>query len=378
MFKDYYKILGISSSATAEEIKTAYRAMSIKWHPDKNPNVDVTSAMQDINEAYALLKDSAKRIRYDVEYQEFVRESILKKPTRYESNSSYESWDYDYSVHDETLNNDIQAARQYAKDLVSKFFKELKGASKDAAKGAWGSAKYYIFSIIAISFIGNIIRGFVSESNKEDFRQNSSEIIGSAPQAIVALSNYSPPSSWTKYLISNGAFSIYVPNTVELRNEYDPYTMLHKELGTVCNSDVVIFQQKSLGNGNFKDADKHYCRIMIQHFKGEYGDFLMSTQTEHIDYETKELLYEIAKNELGGYNFLEEPTYRWVDINGTKAIEINYRRNGNDGNTTACAIYLLQNSNEMVKMMVAYREQEKERWLPDMNNVIKTFKWREL
>lgn len=378
MFKDYYKILGISSSATAGEIKAAYRAMSIKWHPDKNPDVDVTSAMQDINEAYALLKDPARRMRYDVEYQEFIRQSIQKQPTQYESNSSYESWDYDYSVHDETLKNDIQAARQYAKDLVSKFLMELKGASKDAAKGAWNNAKYYIFSIIAISFIGNLIRGFVSDNDEGDFKQYSSEVTESAPQAIVALSNYSPPSSWTKYLISNGAFSIYVPNTVELRNEYDPYTILQKELGFVCNSDVVIFQQKTLGNGNFAEADNHYCRIMIQHFKGDYGDFLMSTQTECIDYETKELLYEIAKNELGGYDFLEEPTYRWIDISGIKAIEIKYRRNGNDGNTTACAIYLLQNSNEMVKMMVAYREQEKERWLPDMNNVIKTFKWREL
>lgn len=378
MFKDYYKILGISSSATAEEIKAAYRAMSIKWHPDKNPNVDVTSAMQDINEAYAILKDAAKRGRYDVEYQEFVRQSRLKQPTRYESYSSYESWDYDYSVHDETLNNDIQAARQYARDIVNRFIKELKGASKNAAKGAWNNAKYYIFTIIAISFIGNIIRGFVSGYNEGNLRQDSFEVIEDASQAIVALSDYSPPSSWTKYLISNEAFSICVPNTLELRNEYDPYTILQKELGFVCNSDVVIFQQKSLANGNFADADKHYCRIMIQHFKGESGDFLMSTKTEFIDYETKEFLREIAKNELGGYDFLEEPTYRWIDINGIKAIEIKYRRNGNDGNTTACSIYLLQNNNKMVKMMVAYREQEKERWLPDMNNVIKTFKWRDL
>ena len=62
MFKDYYKILGIHRQASAQEIKSAYRAMSIKWHPDKNPNVNVTSIMQDINEAYAILKDEEKRI----------------------------------------------------------------------------------------------------------------------------------------------------------------------------------------------------------------------------------------------------------------------------------------------------------------------------
>lgn len=55
MFKDYYKILGIQRQASVQEIKSAYRIMSMKWHPDKNPNVDVTSVMQDINEAYAIL-----------------------------------------------------------------------------------------------------------------------------------------------------------------------------------------------------------------------------------------------------------------------------------------------------------------------------------
>lgn len=61
MFKDYYKILGISRQASAQEIKSAYRTMSKKWHPDINPGMDVTSIMQDINEAYAILKDENKK-----------------------------------------------------------------------------------------------------------------------------------------------------------------------------------------------------------------------------------------------------------------------------------------------------------------------------
>ena len=73
MFKDYYQILGVSPTASKQEIKQAYRMMSLKWHPDKNPGVDVTSMMQDINEAYKILNDDLCRARYDKE-RGFMRE----------------------------------------------------------------------------------------------------------------------------------------------------------------------------------------------------------------------------------------------------------------------------------------------------------------
>jgi len=53
---DPYIILGISSAATFKEIKKAYRKMSMKWHPDKNQDVDTTEKMQKIVAAYTILK----------------------------------------------------------------------------------------------------------------------------------------------------------------------------------------------------------------------------------------------------------------------------------------------------------------------------------
>ncbi len=64
--KNYYDILEISRTATAKEIKTAYRAHALKWHPDKNPGSRAAEdKFKEILEAYEVLKDPAKRLRYD-------------------------------------------------------------------------------------------------------------------------------------------------------------------------------------------------------------------------------------------------------------------------------------------------------------------------
>ena len=156
MFKDYYQILGISPRASKEEIKQAYRAMSLKWHPDRNPGIDVTKVMQDINEAYKILKDDLSRARYDKEYWEFNKQRENSQ-IRTQKNRS-ESWDYDYDVHDEDLKNDINNARAYAKDLVDEFLKNLKETTKVAAKGGWEGAKGYLYAAIILTIMGLCIR----------------------------------------------------------------------------------------------------------------------------------------------------------------------------------------------------------------------------
>ena len=97
MFKDYYKILGVTHLASPADIKRAYRDMSMKWHPDRNPNEDVTSIMQDINEAYAILKDKSKRDRYDLEYAIFYQENNKQESESEERNGkdSPNEWSYD-------------------------------------------------------------------------------------------------------------------------------------------------------------------------------------------------------------------------------------------------------------------------------------------
>ncbi len=65
-YKDYYKILGINKKASADEIKKSYRKLAVKFHPDKNPgNKSAEEKFKEINEAYEVLGDVDKRIKYD-------------------------------------------------------------------------------------------------------------------------------------------------------------------------------------------------------------------------------------------------------------------------------------------------------------------------
>jgi curved DNA-binding protein CbpA len=62
---NYYDILQVSVHAEAEVIEATYRRLSAKYHPDVNNSPDATKKMQELNEAYSILRNSQKRKEYD-------------------------------------------------------------------------------------------------------------------------------------------------------------------------------------------------------------------------------------------------------------------------------------------------------------------------
>ncbi|KAJ0979901.1 hypothetical protein J5N97_015375 [Dioscorea zingiberensis] len=103
----YYSLLGILPSASASEIRTAYRKLALKWHPDrfaKNPNAvgEAKRRFQRIQEAYSVLSDEGKRALYDAgafdpfedddqDFSDFMQEMIsMMDSVRPEKPDSFE------------------------------------------------------------------------------------------------------------------------------------------------------------------------------------------------------------------------------------------------------------------------------------------------
>lgn len=64
--RDYYEVLGVDKSASADEIKKAYRKLAVKYHPDKNPgDKEAEEKFKEAAEAYSILSDADKKARYD-------------------------------------------------------------------------------------------------------------------------------------------------------------------------------------------------------------------------------------------------------------------------------------------------------------------------
>ncbi|MGB4126819.1 MAG: DnaJ domain-containing protein, partial [Bacilli bacterium] len=63
--RDYYEVLGIKKSASKDEIKSAYRKLAKKYHPDVNKEKDAEEKFKEVQEAYDVLYDDQKRATYD-------------------------------------------------------------------------------------------------------------------------------------------------------------------------------------------------------------------------------------------------------------------------------------------------------------------------
>lgn len=169
MFVDYYVILDIDEESTLEQIKLAFKRQALKWHPDRNPSRDTTKQMQEINEAYLILKDDEARERYNLEYQKFKKHRKQEQSNQYQNekaNAKEKTYEYsNYKVDDEILNNWMNNARNQAVALAKQTIEDFKGmvsiGVKEAAKGAGNQ----FVAQIAVSIIFIIIFALAKSCN---------------------------------------------------------------------------------------------------------------------------------------------------------------------------------------------------------------------
>lgn len=114
-FKDYYAVLGVSDTATPDDIKKAYRKLARKYHPDVSKEADADTRFKDLGEAYEVLKDPEKRAEYDQLRKYGARaDGSFEPPPGWQSASGFGGGGY----------TDADA-RQF-----SEFFEEIFGGSR--------------------------------------------------------------------------------------------------------------------------------------------------------------------------------------------------------------------------------------------------------
>jgi len=147
MFKDYYRILGIEKNSNNTQIKKAFYTKSKICHPDKNPGRDTTFEMQDIIEAYLVLKNKQSRFRYDQEY------SVFEKVHNYYDNHT----DEDYEIKDDylkSLTNEIRTKiRKSSLHIITDLRGIINSAYNESKTEVLRSIKFFLIYLVIIIIV---------------------------------------------------------------------------------------------------------------------------------------------------------------------------------------------------------------------------------
>ncbi len=158
-YKDYYEILGIKRDASQAEIKSAYRKLAKKYHPDVNKTPEASEKFKDINEAFEVLSDKNKRARYDSLGSNWQAGANYTPPPGFENFNFGGGNGYSYStsgINFEDLGG------------FSDFFNSLFGGGFSSASSRSGGG--------ASSFYENLGAGFNSRAGRTNTKQQKAPV----------------------------------------------------------------------------------------------------------------------------------------------------------------------------------------------------------
>src|SRR5579862_616207 len=98
-YKDYYSVLGVPKGAPEKDIKSAYRKLARKWHPDQNPEnpKEAEEKFKELSEAYEVLGDPEKRRKYDVlgsDWKRAAQQAEQQRSYRSRSQQDFSGFDF--------------------------------------------------------------------------------------------------------------------------------------------------------------------------------------------------------------------------------------------------------------------------------------------
>lgn len=163
---DYYRVLGVTRSATDVEIKKAYRKLALKWHPDKNPDKadEANRKFKEISEAYEVLSDERKRRMYD----QYGKEGLNSGRSRRSAHD--DDYDYNYAGFPFTFRDPDEVFREFfGGSPFRDLFAELNGHGhhRSVRRGQNTSLASSMFSPFGLGMNG--LDDFFSMANGNSF-----------------------------------------------------------------------------------------------------------------------------------------------------------------------------------------------------------------
>jgi curved DNA-binding protein len=168
-YKDYYKTLGVERSASADEVRKAYRKLAMQYHPDRNPgNKQSEDKFKEINEAYQVLSDTQKRARYD---------QLGSAYSNWEQRGGGQQGDFDWSQWFSGQPASSGGTRVefgdlndlFGQDAFSDFFRSIFGGGGGAQTATRGRSRQAVQQPVTIS-LEEVYRGTTRTLQSDDRR----------------------------------------------------------------------------------------------------------------------------------------------------------------------------------------------------------------